>query len=106
VANKFLGNGPTITAMDANMIGNKCINGWLMGIADKHNIPYQIDVSEEGTTDALVVSTAKGGIPATVVGIAVRNLHTTMGIVNMEDIRNAIKLLELLLKNPPKTCLV
>ena len=103
---KFIGNGPTITAKDASMLGNKCINGWLKEIAKKNKIPVQMDVSDGGTTEALAISTSEGGVPVTVVGVAVRNLHSTIGIAHLNDVKNAIKLLELLLKNPPKTCLV
>ncbi len=102
---KFLGKGPTITVKDAQMIANPCIDSWLKGLAEKNRIPYQLDVSELGTTDALSISVAKGGIPTTVVGVAVRNLHTPIGIAHMDDINNAIKLLDLLLKKPPFKCL-
>lgn len=102
---KFLGKGPTITVKDAQMLANPCIDSWLKDLADKNKVPYQLDVSEEGTTDALSISVAKGGIPTTVVGVAVRNLHTPIGIAHMDDVYNAIKLLEILLKNPPISCI-
>ncbi len=102
---RVLGKGPTITVKDAQMLANPCIDAWLKELAKKKRIPYQLDVSETGTTDALSISIAKGGIPTTVVGVAVRNLHTPIGIAHMDDINNAIKLLESLLKNPPMICL-
>ncbi len=104
-ATKFLGKGPTITVKDAQMIANPCIDSWLKDLAEKNKIPYQLDVSEGGTTDALSISVAKGGIPTTVVGVAVRNLHTPIGIAHLDDVNNAIKLLDLLLRKPPLKCL-
>jgi len=101
-----IGKGPCITVKDANLIGNRCINNALKEIAKKKKIPYQLEVSESGTTDALSISLSKGGIPSTSVGVAVRNLHTTVGIASMTDIENTIKLLDGLLRNPPKTCLI
>lgn len=103
---RVIGMGPTITVKDAEMLANPCIDAWLKDLAKKKKIPYQLDVSEAGTTDALDIAVAKGGIPTTVVGVAVRNLHTPIGIAHMDDINNAIKLLELLLKNPPTICLI
>jgi len=100
-----LGQGPTITVKDAQMIANPCIDEWLKNLAKKNKIPYQLDVSESGTTDALSISVARGGIPTTVVGVAIRNMHTPIGIAHLEDITNAINLLELLLRNPPLQCL-
>ncbi len=102
----FLGKGPCLTIKDAAMLGNRCINNWLKDISKKNKIPLQYDVSESGTTDALNISISRGGVPSAVLGVAVRNIHTTVGIANRNDIENAIKLLESLLKNPPKVCLV
>jgi endoglucanase len=106
VTTKELGKGPCITVKDADMIANVCIDNWLKDIAKKEKIPIQLDVSDVGTTDALSISVSKGGIPTTVVGVAVRNLHTTIGIASMRDINYGIKLLYGLLKKPPKMCVI
>lgn len=94
-----LGHGPCITIKDAQMIANRALDEYLKKVAIKNHIPMQLDVSDYGTTDAMSISITKGGIPATVVGVAVRNLHTTVGIANKKDIQNCIKLLTLALKN-------
>lgn len=103
---RSLGSGPCITIKDGGMLGSKCINGWLKDTAKKNNIPLQHDVSEYGATDALTISLSRGGIPATAVSIPVRNIHTVVGMANADDIKNTIKLLEVLLKKPPLACLV
>jgi len=100
------GEGPYITIKDADMIGNHCINGWLKDVAKKNKIPLQLSVSEFGTTDALKISFSKGGIPTSVVGISVKNLHTSIGMADVRDINNCIRLLELLHKSPPNKCIV
>tara|TARA_Y100000310_G_scaffold337876_1_gene426080 strand:+ start:374 stop:1390 length:1017 start_codon:yes stop_codon:yes gene_type:complete len=102
---KSVGDGPCVTVKDADMISNVCIDNWIKKIAKKKKIPIQLEVSDAGTTDALSISVAKGGIPTAVLGVAVKNLHTCMGIASMSDIKNAIKILTELLKNPPKVCL-
>ncbi|MBI2084844.1 MAG: M42 family metallopeptidase [Candidatus Aenigmarchaeota archaeon] len=103
---RSLKGGPCITVKDAGMLGNKCINDWLREIAKKSNIPIQYDVSEYGATDALTISLARGGIPSTTVSIPVRNIHTAVGMAHVSDIKNTIKLLELLLRKPPLVCVV
>lgn len=103
---RSLGNGPCITVKDASMVGNKCINDWLTDTAKKNKIPIQYDVSEYGATDALTISLSRGGIPATAVSVPVRNIHTVVGMANVNDIKNTIRLLELLLKKPPLVCMV
>ena len=104
--NKQLGSGPCIMVKDAEMLGNRCINGWLEDIAKKNRIPYQLEVSDAGTTDALSISLSREGTPTAVVGVPVRNMHTATGMAHMDDVKNTIKLLELLLRKPPKVCLV
>jgi len=102
----LLGKGPTVTVKDSDMIGNKCINEWLEKISKKKKIPIQFDVSDAGTTDALSIYFSRGGVPATVVGTPVRNMHSTVGIVHADDIDNTVKLLLELFKKPPKVCVV
>lgn len=101
-----VGRGPCITLKDAGMITNRCINNWLTDIAKKQKIPFQYDVNEKGTTDALSISFSREGIPASLLSIPVRNIHSTIGVASMSDMDNAVKILYELLKNPPKVCLV
>ncbi|MEA3430651.1 MAG: M42 family peptidase [Nanoarchaeota archaeon] len=101
-----LGKGPVMSIMDAEMISNRCINDWLLQIARKKAIPLQFKVDDTGTTDATKIMMSRGGVPSTVVGVAIRNLHSTISVANMKDIKDAIDLLHELLKNPPKNCFV
>lgn len=99
---KSIGKGPFITIKDAYMIGNRKLNEHIELIANQHKLPIQRDVSDFGTTDALNISLAKGGIPAAVLGVVVKNIHSTVGVASMKDIDNLIKILEGFLKDPPK----
>lgn len=101
---KALGKGPCITVKDSDMIANHCLDEWIKDIAKKKKIPYQLEVSDIGTTDALSISISRGGVPTTAVCVPVRNLHTSYGIASLKDVDNCIKLLTALLKNPPKVC--
>src|SRR3989344_853934 len=103
-SSKSLGMGPTVTVKDADMIANKCINEHTIKLANKLKIPVQLEVSDIGTTDAFNISLSKGGVPSTVVGVAIRNIHTPVGIAHKDDILNCVKLLKELIKNPPKIC--
>ena len=97
-----LGKGPSITIKDAQMMGDKALNDYLMNIAKRKRINFQRDVSDIGTTDAASISITKGGVPSTVVGVPIRNLHTATAVANKDDIENTIEILEDFLKNPPK----
>jgi tetrahedral aminopeptidase len=100
-----LGKGPTLTVMDAEFIANKCLNDAIEKISVKKKIPVQKDVSDGGTTDALNISLSKGGVPTTVMGVCVRNLHSTISIAHKKDIEGLINILEELLRSPPKICI-
>lgn len=102
---KFLGGGPCLTIKDADMLSNKCVDEWIKKAAKRKKISLQLDISDEGTTDALTISISKGGIPTTVLGVAIRNLHTTIGIAHTKDIDNCIDVLAETIKNPDLICI-
>ncbi len=77
-----------------------------MALAKKNKVPLQKEVVEAGTTDATKIMMSRGGVPSTVIGIPLRNMHSTISVAHIKDIENLIKLLELLMKNPPKVCVV
>ena len=98
---KVIGAGPTLTIKDEEMISNPCIDDKILDIANKKKINIQPDVSDSGTTDAINISISRGGVPSAVLGVPVRNLHTTAGLAHLDDIEDAIKILYELLKDPP-----
>lgn len=97
-----LGSGPVITFMDELMVASRRINSHIKTVAKKKKIPLQFEVSDTGTTDASTIRTSRGGVPASVISIPVRNLHTTCSMAHQRDITSCITLLEELIKNPPK----
>ena len=103
---RWIGKGPCITVKDGEFISNPCIVGWMKDIARKNKIPYQLEAAEEGTTDATTIQTTKGGVPTAVLSIPVRNIHTTSGIAHMKDVEFSIKLLAILMRDPPHHCIV
>ncbi|MBI5872278.1 M28 family peptidase [archaeon] len=98
---KHIGKGPTVTVKDADFIANKHLNEKLEEIAKKKKIPIQWDIAEVGTTEAISILISKTGVAATVVGVAVKNLHSPVVIAYKKDIEQAIELIEGLLQNPP-----
>ena len=68
----------------------------------KNKIKLQLEVEDTGTTDATNIMLHKGGVPATVISVGIRNIHSTISVANYEDVKKSIELLLLVLKNPPK----
>lgn len=102
---KVVGEGPVVTMKDDEMIGNGCLNEYLKMLGKKMKIPLQLEVSNFGTTDALTISLSKGGVPATSLGVCVRNIHTTHSIASKKDIEVSIDLMEAFCKKPPLHCI-
>ncbi len=97
-----VGGGPVLTIMDSELISNKSINKWIVQSAKKIKVPIQKSVSVAGTTDATDIALSRGGVPSTVLGVAVRNMHSAVSVVSMSDIDRAVAILHELLKNPKK----
>ncbi len=97
----MLGKGPVITIKDSDLIANRALVDSLIDLAKGRRIPYQLEVSDIGTTDALYLSISKGGLPATAVGVPIRNPHSTISIANLQDVKNCMRLLKAFLMHPP-----
>ncbi len=96
-----LGKGPVLTLKDSEIITSKLLDDHIKALARRHHIPHQPKVEEVGTTDATKIMLHKEGLPSTMLGLAVRNIHSSVSIVHTDDILNCVKLLELLLDHPP-----
>jgi endoglucanase len=95
-----LGAGPCIKVMDGGMLSHPGINNLLIGAAESHGIPYQMEVLPGGTTDAMAIQLARSGVPASCVSIATRYIHTPSEMVDLDDVENAVKLFLAFLGNP------
>ena len=84
-----VGKGPVITVMDAGgrgVITHPRVLEWLCETAKAKGIPYQMDVSEGGTTDASAISLTREGIPSGVISVATRYIHTPVELLSLKDL--------------------
>ena len=90
-----VGKGPVITVMDAGgrgVITHPKVLEWLRETAKAKGIPYQMDVTEKGTTDASAISLTREGIPSGVVSVAARYIHTPVELLSLRDLEKAASL--------------
>lgn len=91
-----LGKGPAIKVMDgragSGLLTNPHVKRRLVEIAKEEEIPYQLEVLSGGTTDATIIALNKEGVPAGVVSIPTRYIHSPVEVLNLEDCVNAVKL--------------
>lgn len=95
------GEGPCIILTDASgrgIITHPKVKELLIKVAREEKIPYQLEVSEGGTTDATAIHLTREGIPTGVISPPSRYIHTPVSVVNIKDVENAAKLILAVLK--------
>jgi endoglucanase len=91
-----INKGPAIILTDASgrgIITHPMVKKLLIEAANEEKIPYQLEVSEGGTTDATAIHLTREGIPTGVLSVPTRYIHTPVEVASLEDIENTIKLL-------------
>lgn len=100
-----MGKGPVITIVDSSgrgLIASRSVVKWLCDVAEKNDIPVQLEVGSGGTTDATAIHLERGGIPSTTISIASRYIHSPVEVVDISDIEEGVRLLVQALKTKPK----
>ena len=94
-----IGKGPVITFMDGSSVIDREVMNSLTEVADMHKIPWQFKKTNMGGTDAGALSKAVEGIPTAIVALPCRNLHSPATVISREDYHNAVKLLDMWIKD-------
>lgn len=84
--------GPMLRHIDARMITNPRYQRYVLDLGEKLGIPVQESVRKGGATDGAPIHLSNAGVPAVVVGLPVRYIHTHYGIASFSDVENAVKL--------------
>lgn len=90
------GKGPCIILTDASgrgLITHPQVKEMLIQVAQEEEIPYQVEVSDGGTTDATAIHLTRQGIPTGVISPPSRYIHTPVSVVHLQDVENAVKLI-------------
>jgi len=93
--------GPAIILTDASgrgLITHPEVKKLIISTAEEENIPYQLEVSDGGTTDATSIHLTRKGIPTGVISPASRYIHTPVSVVCIDDVVNAVELILAVLK--------
>jgi putative aminopeptidase FrvX len=96
-----LGEGVAIKIMDGYSISNPKLVDHLRAIAERENIPHQMEILPAGGTDAGGVQRLHGGIPAVTLSVPCRYVHTPNEMVSATDVEAAITLLARYLEEVP-----
>lgn len=97
-----LGKGPAIKVKDSGMLAHPAVKKLLVDAAEEARIPYQFEILVGGTTDAMAMQVTREGVPAGVLSVPTRYIHTPSEMVDFDDVQNAVKLLVNVLSKPFK----
>ncbi len=97
-----LGKGPAIKIKDSGMISDPILVKWMVNTATQAKIPFQREILAGGWTDARAIQISRGGVPAGCISIPCRYVHSPSEMIDINDVKNAIKLVSLLVNNPIK----
>lgn len=84
------------------MLAHLGVKNALVETARENKIPYQLEVLVGGSTDAMAMQISREGVPAGVISIPTRYVHTPSEMVDYDDVQNACKLLVAFLGKPIK----
>ena len=80
-----LGGGPALYVRDAGTIAHHRFHSFVVDIAEKEKIPYQLSVIEGGATDARAIHLHARGVPSVLFGIPARYIHSHASVVHTDD---------------------
>lgn len=95
-----LGKGAAIKVKDASIVCHPAVKKLMVETARRHNIPYQLEVLEQGGTDSGAIHMTKEGVPSGVISIPTRYIHTQCEMVDMGDVEACVNLLVKILESP------
>ncbi|AHF61426.1 hypothetical protein P344_06265 [Spiroplasma mirum ATCC 29335] len=100
-----LGNGVILRGMDREYITRYDLIQYQIALMKKYNIKNQFYISSGGT-DAGAVHLHDYGVPTIQACLIARNLHTTGGVIDLDDFNETIKLVTTIIKdlNHEKIC--
>ena len=88
-----MSGGVSISAGDGSMIPNPRLRKFVLEVAEETGIKHQAAFLKSGGTDAGQIHLAGIGAPSLFLGIPTRYIHSHNGILDFDDVENAVKLL-------------
>jgi len=97
-----VGKGPTLLTYDSSMIPNQPLKEFVIETAEKAGIPLQLSQIARGGTDAGRIHLNRAGCPSAVISVPTRHIHSHVGLLGLDDVENAVRLVIELVKKLDK----
>lgn len=85
--------GPEIRLSDRFLVAHRPFSYFMMDVAKKNKIPYQITVKKAGSTNATVMQVTGKGSRVGVVSVPTRHLHSPSCLAYKSDVEHTINLI-------------
>lgn len=92
-ASSKLGRGVAISIYDSSLIPHIKLRDFVIEIAEANHIPYQLEFTEGGGTDAGRIQLHAAGVPSLVLSIPTRYIHSHNSIIHRDDYEAAVRLM-------------
>ena len=89
-----LGGGPVLYLADHSVIAHQGLRSLVMEAAEAENVPLQFSTLMGGGTDAGAVHLHARGVPSLTLGVPVRYVHSSAGLMDLVDYDHLVRLLE------------
>ncbi|MGE5577462.1 MAG: M42 family metallopeptidase [Syntrophothermus sp.] len=87
-----MGKGPALTIMDGTGIMDRRLVERLLDLAERNRLPVQLRRSAFGGTDAGRIRVTRGGVPAAVMALPCRYIHSPVSLMSLRDWEAALAL--------------
>ena len=81
-----LGKGAAVKVLDSSLICHPGVVAALEKVAEEKGIAHQREVLSGGGTDSGAIQATRGGIPAGVISIPCRYIHSATEMVSISDL--------------------
>lgn len=92
------GGGVGIKLFDSSMVSTRWLVDEFIAAADRHEIPYQLEVLPMGGTDGGSIQRSRAGVPTITLSLPTRYIHTIQEAVHRSDLDAQIRLLRVWLE--------
>jgi endoglucanase len=96
-----LGGGTAIKVMDSSTISTRWLVDALVALAERRELPYQLEVLPLGGTDAGAMQRSRDGVPSITISTPSRYVHTVTEMVSKRDLEAGVALLTAFLQEGP-----
>ena len=90
-----LNKGAAIKVMDRSVLCDQEIRSTLIELSKTNNIDYQLEVMNDGGTDAGAISLSGCGVKTGGISIPTRYIHSPCEMISKKDLKDCIKLITL-----------